>query len=73
MRGYPEVNELLEDKIIEDEPREVGAVKDSLILAKGLLKVLECAAAEGALPPHELVEKDLLLAPRTGRVRGLHA
>jgi hypothetical protein len=73
VRGNPQVNELLEDKIIEDEPREIRAVEETIVLAKGLLEVFEGAAAEGAFAPYELIEKDLFLAPRTRGVRGLHA
>jgi hypothetical protein len=73
MRRNPEVNKLLENEVVEDQPREVRAVEDSFILPERLVELLERAAAERAFAPDQLVEKNLFLAARTGRVRGLHA
>ena len=73
VRRDPEVNKFLEHEVIEDQPREVRAVEDALVLPERLVELFQGAPAERTFAPDELVEKDLLLAPRAGRVRGLHA
>ena len=44
----PEVNELLKDEVVENQPREVRAVEDTFVLPERLVEFLERAAAERA-------------------------
>jgi hypothetical protein len=69
----PEIDKLLEDKIIEDQPREVGTIEDPVILSDGLIEVFQGTTAQRAFATHKLIEKNLFLTTRTGRVRGVHA
>ncbi|MCX6688432.1 MAG: hypothetical protein NTZ39_01855 [Methanoregula sp.] len=71
--GYTHIDELFEDEVIEDQPREIGPVEDSFIFPERLIEILQGAATQRAFAADKLIEKNFFLAPRTGGVRGVHA
>jgi len=73
VRGHSELDEFLEDEIIEDQPREIGTIENAFIFPDGLIEIFQRAPAERAFSSDKLVEENLFLASRAGRVGGMHA